>query len=100
MNNKLTLPKEKIKEFCLKWNVVEFSLFGSILRDDFDTESDVDILISLSEKGDLDLYDWITMIEELEEIFGREVDLVEKSTLRNPFRRHSILTNREIIYAP
>jgi len=100
MNNKLTLPKEKIKEFCLKWNVVEFSLFGSILRDDFDTESDVDILISLSEKADLDLYDWITMIEELEEIFGREVDLVEKSTLRNPFRRHSILTNREIIYAP
>jgi len=100
MNNKLTLPKEKIKKFCLKWNVVEFSLFGSILRDDFDTESDVDILISLSEKADLDLYDWVTMIEELEEIFGREVDLVEKSTLRNPFRRHSILTNREIIYAP
>lgn len=100
MNNKFTLPKEKIKEFCLKWNIVEFSLFGSILRDDFDTESDIDILISLSEEADLDLYDWITMVEELEKIFGREVDLVEKSTLRNPFRRHSILNNREIIYAP
>ena len=99
MNAKLTLPIEKIEKFCLKWNIVEFSLFGSILRDDFEPESDIDILISLSEKADLDLYDWITMIKELEGIFGREVDLVEKSTLRNPFRRHSILTNREIIYA-
>jgi predicted nucleotidyltransferase len=99
MNAKLSLPKEKIEEFCLRWKIVEFSLFGSVLRDDFDPDSDVDILISLSEDADLDLYDWITMIEELEKIFGREVDLVEKSTLRNPFRRNAILTNREIIYA-
>ena len=99
MNTKLSLPKEKIEEFCLRWKIVEFSLFGSVLRDDFDLDSDVDILVSLSEDAGLDLYDWITMIEELEEIFGREVDLVEKSSLRNPFRRHAILTNREIIYA-
>lgn len=99
MNTKLSLPKEKIEEFCLRWKIVEFSLFGSVLRDDFDLDSDVDILVNLSEDADLDLYDWITMIEELEEIFGREVDLVEKSTLRNPFRRNAILTNREIIYA-
>jgi predicted nucleotidyltransferase len=99
MNAKLSLPKKKIEEFCLRWKIDEFSLFGSVLRDDFDLDSDVDILVSLSEDADLDLYDWITMIEELEEIFGREVDLVEKSTLRNPFRRKAILTNREIIYA-
>jgi predicted nucleotidyltransferase len=99
VNAKLSLPKEKIEEFCLRWKIVEFSLFGSVLREDFDLDSDVDILVSLSEDADLDLYDWITMIEELEEIFGREVDLVEKSTLRNPFRRNAILTNREIIYA-
>ena len=99
MNAKLSLPKEKIEEFCLRWKIVEFSLFGSALREDFDLDSDVDILVSLSEDADLDLYDWIAMIEELEEIFGREVDLVEKSTLRNPFRRNAILTKREIIYA-
>jgi hypothetical protein len=99
MNATLSLPKVKIEEFCLRWKIVEFSLFGSVLRDDFDLDSDVDILVSFSEDADLDLYDWITMIEELEEIFGREVDLVEKSTLRNPFRRNAILTNREIIYA-
>lgn len=99
MNAKLSLPKDKIEEFCLRWKIAEFSLFGSVLRDDFDLDSDVDILVGLSEDADLDLYDWITMIEELEKIFEREVDLVEKSTLRNPFRRHAILTNREIIYA-
>jgi predicted nucleotidyltransferase len=99
MNDKLSLPKEKIEEFCLRWKIDEFSLFGSALREDFDLDSDIDILVSLSEDADLDLYDWIAMIEELEEIFGREVDLVEKSTLRNPFRRSAILTNREIIYA-
>jgi predicted nucleotidyltransferase len=99
MNDKLSFPKEKIEEFCLRWKIDEFSLFGSVLRDDFDLDSDVDILISLSEDADLDLYDWIEMIEELEEIFGRDVDLVEKSTLRNPFRRNAILTKREIIYA-
>jgi len=99
MNTKLQLPKERIEEFCLRWKIDEFSLFGSALREDFDLESDIDILVSLSEDADLDLYDWIAMIEELEGIFGREVDLVEKSTLRNPFRRNAILTNREIIYA-
>jgi predicted nucleotidyltransferase len=99
MNDKLSLPKEKIEEFCLRWKIDEFSLFGSALREDFDLDSDIDILVSLSEDADLDLYDWIAMIEELEEIFGREVDLVEKSTLRNPFRRNAILTNREVIYA-
>jgi len=99
MNAKLSLPKEKIEEFCLRWKIAEFSLFGSVLRDNFDLDSDIDILVSLSEDADLDLYDWVTMIEELEKIFEREVDLVEKSTLRNPFRRHAILTNREIIYA-
>ena len=99
MNAKLSLPKEKIEEFCLRWKIDEFSLFGSALREDFDLDSDIDILVSLSEDADLDLYDWIAMIEELEEIFGREVDLVEKSTLRNPFRRNAILTNREVIYA-
>jgi hypothetical protein len=99
MSTKLSLPMEKIEEFCLRWKIVEFSLFGSALRDDFDLNSDIDILVSLSEDADLDLYDWIKMIDELEKIFNREIDLVEKSTLRNPFRRHAILTNREIIYA-
>ena len=45
------------------------------------------------------LFDLVQMQEELKEIFGREVDLVEKAGLRNPFRRHAILINKEVIYA-
>ncbi len=99
MNNKIVIPKDKIEDFCRRWKVVEFALFGSALREDFRPDSDVDILVSFAEDADWDLYDWVNMIEELKEIFGREVDLTEKTTIRNPFRRHTILTTKEVIYA-
>lgn len=75
------------------------SLFGSALRIDFDAESDVDILVSFFEDARWSLFDWVDMIEELKEITGREVDLVERESLRNPFRRNAILNNMETIYA-
>jgi len=74
-------------------------LFGSVLREDFRPESDVDVLVSFDPDIPWSLFDWIDMIEELQEIFGREVDLVEKSGLRNPFRRREILDNRQVVYA-
>jgi len=95
----INLPREKIVEFCRKWKVAEFSLFGSVLRDDFRSDSDVDVLVSLAPDAHRSLYEWVDMIEELKRIFGRKVDLVEKEALRNPFRRHHILHNREVIYA-
>lgn len=61
MNNKLSLPKEKIEDFCLRCKIVEFALFGSALRDDFGPHSDVDILVSFSKDADWDLYDWVNM---------------------------------------
>jgi predicted nucleotidyltransferase len=99
MNNKrIIIPKEKIEEFCRRWKIAELALFGSALREDFRPDSDVDILISFDEGAEWDLFDWVSMMEELKQIFGREVDLVEKATLRNPFRRHSILETKEVIY--
>ena len=95
----ISFDEEKIKDFCRRWKICEFSLFGSVLREDFNPESDVDILISFDPEIPWSLFDWIDMIEELKEIFGREVDLVEKSGLRNPFRRREILTNRQVVYA-
>jgi hypothetical protein len=95
----LEIPQDKIAEFCRKWKIVEFSLFGSILRQDFGPESDVDVLVKFAENPGWSLYDLVDMEEELKTIFGRKVDLVEKAGLRNPFRRHSILTTREVIYA-
>ena len=96
---KLELPKERIEAFCRKWRVKEFSLFGSALRDDFRPDSDVDVLVELQPDHGLDLYDWVDMIDELRQMFGREVDLVEKTAIANPFRRHEILRNHEVIYA-
>ena len=96
---KITVPIDSVKDFCRKWKVVEFSLFGSVLRDDFRPDSDIDVLVTLAPDAPWSLYDWVDMIDELKAIFGREVDLVSRGGLRNPFRRHEILTTREIIYA-
>jgi len=96
---KLELPMERIEVFCRKWRVREFSLFGSVSRDDFRPDSDVGVLVELQPDHGLDLYDWVDMVDELRELFGREVDLVEKTTIENPFRRHQILRNHEVIYA-
>lgn len=92
-------PAEVIATFCHKWQIIEFSLFGSILGGDFSPDSDVDILVDLAPDAPWSLYEWTEMIEELRGIFGRDIDLVEKSGLRNPFRRHEILNHREILYA-
>jgi predicted nucleotidyltransferase len=99
LNRKLLLPKDQIEDFCHRWKTVEFALFGSVLRDDFGPHSDVDILISFSKDAEWDSYDWVNMIHELKGIFGRDVDLLEKNAIRNPFRRRAILSNREILYA-
>jgi predicted nucleotidyltransferase len=96
---KIDIPKDKIEDFCKRWKIAEFSIFGSALREDFSPKSDVDVLISFEPDIPWSLFDWVDMIEELRGIIGREVDLVEKSGLRNPFRRHEILRNRQVIYA-
>jgi hypothetical protein len=99
MSAQLDIPVERIRAFCEKWKVKEFSLFGSVLRDDFRPDSDVDVLVVLREDSNIDLYDWIEMRDELAAIFNREVHLTSKNGLRNPFRRREILDTSEVIYA-
>ncbi len=94
----LDIPNTNIEGFCLRWGVSELALFGSVLRDDFSSQSDVDLLISFVPEVSWSLFDLVAMKSELEAIFGREVDLVEKETLRNPFRRRSILGEMKTIY--
>ncbi|MFC1836476.1 nucleotidyltransferase family protein [Thermodesulfobacteriota bacterium] len=89
----------EIQRFCERWGVAEFALFGSALRDDMTPESDVDVLVTLAEDARLTLADWVEMQEELSRMFEREVDLVSKTGLRNPFRRHEILRSHKVIYA-
>lgn len=95
---RIQLPEKQITDFCKRWKVREFSLFGSVVGANFQPDSDIDILISFAPEAEWSLFDLITMQEELREIFGHEVDLVEREGLVNPFRRHAILKNREIVY--
>ena len=99
MGLQLTLDEMRIAEFCRKWRVKELSVFGSALREDFGSDSDVDVLVELQPGHGLVMYDWLDMIEELRDIFGREVDLVAKGGLKNPLRRARILQTAEVVYA-
>ena len=77
----IALDLAAIEAFCQKWNVAEISFFGSVLREDFGEESDIDVLISFGENGALGLLDKMAAREELEAMLGRSVDLVTKSGL-------------------
>ena len=87
-----------LQAVCRKRQVCELSLFGSVLRDDFGPQSDVDVLVSFADDAPWSLWDFTTMRDELSALFGRRVDLVEREGLRNPFRRYTILKTREVIY--
>lgn len=99
MGSRIKIDYERIIRFCHKWKIAEFSLFGSVLRNDFRSNSDIDVLVSFFDDADWSIIDFVDMREELKQIFGREVDFVEKDAIRNPFRRSSIMNNREVIYA-
>lgn len=95
----MLISQELIRDFCRRWKIAELSLFGSVLRDDFDADSDVDALVTFARDADWSLYDWLDMVGELRGIFRRDVDLLSTQALRNPYRRHEILKTREILYA-
>jgi uncharacterized protein len=96
---RVPVPVHAIADFCRRWKIVEFSLFGSVLRDDFGPDSDVDVLVTFAPDAGWSYWDFPEMQDELEAMFGRRVDLVERKSLRNPFRKHAILTTRQVKYA-
>jgi predicted nucleotidyltransferase len=96
---KFRIPRKKIAEFCKRWSINEFALFGSVLRADFRPDSDVDVLVSIDPKAHIGMFEIIDMKLELERMFKRPVDLVEKEGLRNPYRRSEILNTAQVIYA-
>ncbi len=99
VGSNLEIPLGKIEAFCRKWKIKEFALFGSVLREDFRPDSDIDALVTFEPEGGITFDNRVEMLDELAEIFGRGVDLVEKGAIRNPFRRHEILMTKEVVYA-
>lgn len=96
----IKIPTAKIATFCRRHHIRELALFGSVLREDFGPESDVDVLIDFEPGADeeLTLLDLAGMQIELSEIVGRDVDFVLRDGLK-PFVRDEVLNNSEIIYA-
>jgi predicted nucleotidyltransferase len=98
---KIRIPQEQIADFCRRWNIIELSLFGSVLREDFRPDSDVDLLVVFAEGVRPSLAQRLDMQEELGRLLGRKVDLVERrlvETSENYLRRRHILNSAEPIY--
>jgi predicted nucleotidyltransferase len=95
------VPIEKIAEFCQQWRIQEFSLFGSILNERFRDESDVDVLVLFAPDVIYTFAQLDDMQEELEVIFARSVDLIDKVAIQespNYLRRRDILGSAQVIY--
>ena len=98
---RIAVPAERIAAFCRMWNITQFSLFGSVLREDFRPESDIDVLVTFSPEARSSVFDLIRMKGELEQLFGRNVDLVDRRVIEqseNYLRRRSILDSAEVLY--
>jgi len=96
--NKFRLPRKKIAEFCKRWSINEFSVFGSVLREDFRPDSDIDVLVSLDPKAQIGVLEMAKIQIELENMFKHPVDLVEKERLRYPYPKNEILRTAELVY--
>jgi uncharacterized protein len=98
---RLGIAPAELEAFCQKAQIREFALFGSILRDDFRPDSDIDILVIFDPDCKIDLMGFVGLEYDLEDWLDREVDLVEKETVkgdRNWIRRKEILNNHQILY--
>lgn len=95
------INRRRIARFCMKHRVCEFSLFGSILRDDFGPDSDVDVLVEPKDAAGYGIVEWSDMLDELRQMFGRPVDLLTRRSVeasKNPYRKKSILEGAKVIY--
>ncbi|MDP3182439.1 MAG: nucleotidyltransferase family protein, partial [Desulfobaccales bacterium] len=85
IKSNIDIPLDKIDAFCRRWKIKEFAFFGSVLRVDFRPDSDIDVLVTFEPGGGITFDNRVEMLDELAAIFGRQVDLVEKDAIRNPF---------------
>lgn len=99
---RIDIPKEQLAKLCKRWNIVELSLFGSVLRDDFGPDSDVDIMVKFAANSHTSLLDLVTIQNQIEQLVGRRIDLVTRSGIEhgsNPYIKNKILKNAETFYA-
>jgi uncharacterized protein len=102
MSITIALPTHQITEFCQKWQVTEFALFGSVLRDDFRPDSDIDVMVQFHPDAHPTFSTLDQMEAELKTLLNRDIDLITRQGIessRNYLRRHEILSSAQVIYA-
>jgi predicted nucleotidyltransferase len=98
----IEINEQRVKEICSNYSISELSLFGSALRSDSNSGSDIDLLVEFKPESSISLFDIVDLKKEFEKLFGREVDIVSKNAIkrsRNHLRRKGILENCKVIYA-
>jgi predicted nucleotidyltransferase len=101
-DSKLALPTNELADFCRRHNIIEFAIFGSALRADFGPDSDIDVLVTFAPGVVYSLSRYVAMQDELEQLFGRSVDLIDKQAVEespNYIRKGAILESAEVVYA-
>jgi len=94
----ITIPEKGLTDVCRRYHVRQLALFGSVLRDDFGPDSDIDGLVEFEPDAVVGLIRFGGLKEELESLFGREVDLIPTQSL-NPHVRSTVLASAETVYA-
>lgn len=101
MRPQISLDRDRIADFCRRWKITELAMFGSVLRDDFRPDSDIDMLVTFAPDAEWSLFDHVTMEEDLSAILGRKADLVSRRAIErsaNWIRRGAILGTAELFY--
>lgn len=100
--NNLNIPEEQLRRICEKYLVKELAVFGSALSGEFKDDSDIDLLYSFQDKAEHSLFSKVRIKEELENLFGRPVDMISRKAIensRNTYKKKAILEHTKVIYA-
>ena len=96
--HKLSVSAEDLAAFCRRHSIRRLAFFGSVLRDNFGPDSDVDVLYEF-EAGRNPGWHMSLVVDELSALLGRPVDFIPLKGLRNPFTRHEIMGTCRYVYA-
>ncbi|MFC1676685.1 nucleotidyltransferase family protein [Planctomycetota bacterium] len=101
MSVHIDISNDKIVEFCQRNHICSFAFFGSVLRDEFSPDSDIDVLVEFEEVYNPSLMELASIENELSEVFGRKADMVERRSVeqsKNYIRRRHVLESLEAVY--
>lgn len=97
VNQRIVIPEDELADFCRAHHIRKLALFGSVLRDDFRDDSDIDVLVEFEPGAIIDLFDIVEMEMTLSEMLGRKIDLRTPQDLSRYFRQR-VIDTAEILY--